>query len=339
FGGYRDKLETAFPGQETYLVLDDVDVALPAVRDRVTPLLHSLFARVGYPGGGIHSCIYAGSYRSTPFGVHIDDCHVLMTCGVGVKQMAFWDRAHFEGNDALLIPGSRSNLNIEWKEHLGAASTFEIGPSDVLYWPPGYWHSGTNDAPGFHASLSLGLYQRASLANVFRQNVPLPAATTTNSGLENFDAYDLHRIDLREGGAPPEVPAVFRDYCERVREPLAASQAAERLYVRHALSMITSAGFGARAIATTKKVVPDQDFIGAYDPRSFNFTRIDDDLLFYADGSEHRCAHSSALEAVLRQLRDGTVVHVKELVRALPAAEVDRAVQFLARAGMIRSGG
>ena len=99
------RIRRAHPQDEIGIVLDNCEKHVPAMRDRLIPALHYLFSRVGYPARRNHLCLYAGTYRSTPFGIHRDDCHVVMFSGVGKKAMAFWPRPYFDQKKDLFVGG------------------------------------------------------------------------------------------------------------------------------------------------------------------------------------------------------------------------------------------
>src|SRR5262249_43809029 len=114
---YVDRIVRTHPQTSIGIVLDNCEKHVPAMREELLPPFHHLFGRVGYPARRNHLCIYAGNYRSTPFGIHRDDCHVVMFCGVGKKSMAFWPRAYFdEKKDLLIENGGKTKAKVQ--DHL-----------------------------------------------------------------------------------------------------------------------------------------------------------------------------------------------------------------------------
>ena len=207
---YAAQIGRAFPGEEFSIILDRIDIALPEVRTKLTPFLHALFERIGYPVGGIHSCIYAGTYSSTPFGIHIDDCDVLTSSGVGSKKMAFWPREYFEHREEMVMAGSKAHAGVELEALLQEALILEIGPTDLLYWPAGYWHVGVNDTDQFRASLSVGIHHKGSTAGILRKNVPLPFVAPANTNHQALDSLDMQGFHVEENGNfRPVVPERF----------------------------------------------------------------------------------------------------------------------------------
>lgn len=333
FEDYERQLHSIFPDQEYALILNKVDSALPAVRARLEPILHDLFAEVGYPVRGIDSCLYAGNYRSTPFGIHVDDCHVLMASGVGRKSMAFWPRDYFEGRDELFVPGTKAYLHSPATAHLDDAEILEIGPHDLLYWPAGLWHVGISESLDFRASMSVGIYHRGSMNSVLRRALPLPPVVSPNSGLNAFDSLDLDGFEPPSPARPGTgaVPASFLDRWSAMRAALGSSP--ELAYFRQVLAESTSAGFGELNDREAPDEVPES--IHCPKPYALAWIRHEDRIVIGANGCIiDVLGECERWEALLADLKAGVRIRTSVLLRLVPEAAHDDWLNFIARANL-----
>ncbi len=237
---YVSRIRQAHPQDEIGIVLDNCEKHIPAMRNRLIPALHYLFSRVGYPARRNHLCLYAGTYRSTPFGIHRDDCHVLMFCGVGKKAMAFWPRPYFDQKKDLFVGGK---LCARLQDHIAQATVLEIGPLDALYWSADDWHVAVSDTDEFHAALSVGIYHRGSNAEVMTSLDVLAAITRVEGldihGLPGASEGILSAQDLRTSQM-----AGFFERWEQLRDMVNRPGEAEYRALGLALRLLSSAGYG-----------------------------------------------------------------------------------------------
>jgi hypothetical protein len=210
------------------------------MRDDLVPVLHYLFSRVGYPARRNHLCVYAGTYKSTPFGIHRDDCHVVMFCLVGKKSMAFWPRPYFDQKKELLAGGK---VRAPVQDHIGAATILEIGPRDVLYWSADDWHVAVSDANEFQAALSVGIYHHGSSAEVMSSLDFVSQVTRVEGldiqGLPGASVGRLSAHDLRTSRM-----AGFFERWEALQVILNRSDEADYRALSLALRLVSSAGYG-----------------------------------------------------------------------------------------------
>lgn len=337
FEQYQAQVGRAFPDTEFSVILDKVDVALPSIRAKLTPILHGLFAEVGYPARGIHSCIYAGTYSSTPFGIHMDDCHVLMATGIGAKKMAFWPREYFEHRAQMVAPGSPAHAGEALAALLADATILEVGPRDLLYWPAGEWHVAVNDSGEFCASLSIGIYHRGDTAEILKKAVVLPSSPVANSDHKALDALDLNGLSVASSdGARATAPQRLHDLWQAMHAELGAAHAVETAFASHTLGIRTSAGFGPGP-AFAGEPPADHDLVDGADRHGLDWTVIGDRLLACAHGQvfvfDTRAQQASAL---LTRVRQGEPVRVAEFAELVPAGAQPGLRAFLAELGRHR---
>ncbi len=239
---YVRRIVQTHPEASIGIVLDNCEKHVPAMREALLPPLHYLFSRVGYPARRNHLCLYAGNYRSTPFGIHRDDCHVVMFCGVGKKALAFWPRPYFDEKKELLIENG-NKVRARVQDHLAAATMLEIGPRDVLYWSADDWHVAVSESDDFQAALSVGIYHHGSSAEVITSLEKLVNITRVDGldihGLPGASAGRLSAQDLRTAQM-----AGFFERWEQLRDMVTRPEEAEYRALRLALRLLSSAGYG-----------------------------------------------------------------------------------------------
>lgn len=306
------------------VVLNGCERYIPSIRARFIPLLHDLFSHVGYPVQTSLGCIYSGTYRTSPFGIHTDPCHVLMSCGIGRKTMAFWPRAYFESMTDLLYD---NKVRVPVADHLDRATVLEIEPGDLLYWPANTWHVGISETPAFHASLSLGIYHRASNAGLFLSQDVMPRRAPDGPQFTQYDALDLHGFDRRLAG-DGELTAErlkttnlspFFAHWERVREALNTPGEAEYRVLTTLLLSMSSAGFGQPRAELPQDALPlPGATLQCSLAQAIVTARVRDGILVGANGHVffHR-GHVSEVERVVLDLRRGAPRRYDDLLASV----------------------
>lgn len=328
--GYVVQVGRQFPDADFSVILDKVEIVLPELRRRLEPVLHSLFKRIGYPVRGIHTCVYAGTYGTTPFGIHMDDCHVLMASGIGSKTMAFWPREYFEHREHMVMPGSPAHAGASLDALLRDATVMEIGPHDLLYWPAGAWHLAINDTREFRASLSIGIYHSGENAEILRKQVALPPVQVANSNHRALDALDLHGLDADAATLTPRFQALW----DALRSELDARNAAAQAFATHALTMLSSAGFGPAPRIEAPPEFPDETALRIDSAHSLRWQILDDRIVAAANGHVFVFAKGT-VDAVFGRLLRGESVAVGDLRALVPLDRVAALDEFLVHGRLI----
>ena len=297
------------------VILNACERYIPAIRATFVPLLHGLFSRVGYPVQSSLACIYSGTYQTSPFGIHTDPCHVLMSCGLGSKTMAFWPRSHF---DSMKSSFYDNKVPARVADHLAAATVMQISPGDLLYWPANTWHVGISETLDFHASVSLGLYHRASRNGLFLSQDFMPTRPFALPQVEQYDSLDLTGLGpslLSRGSLSiDDVRAAplggFLEIWHRVAAELNKAEEAEYRALKTVLMSLSSAGFGPPRASVDARLPVDtvlEDAVLQCEiPESLIAARVRGGLLVGANGHLFfHPAHVTELEQVLAALRAG----------------------------------
>jgi hypothetical protein len=315
---YVSRIRTAHPRDGIGIILDNCEKHVPAMRDRLVPALHHVFSRVGYPARRNHLCVYAGTYRSTPFGIHRDDSHVLMFCGVGKKALAFWPRPYFDGKRELFVGGL---LRARLQDHIAVASVLEIGPLDVLYWSPDDYHVAVSDSDEFQAALSVGIYHHGSSAEVMT-SLDLLAAVTRVDGLdiEGLPAAPGGRLAAADLRTSPL--AGFFERWQQLREMVSRPGEDDYRALSLAVRLISSAGYG--KVRVSPPSAPLQlagRALSCAVPESLVVAHANGGLLIGANGSGFFYDRADpAIENAVLTLRDGTPRRVDEVIDSVGAA-------------------
>ena len=332
---YVNRIRRTHPREDIGIVLDNCEKHVPAMRDRLIPVLHYLFSRVGYPARRNHLCLYAGTYRSTPFGIHRDDCHVVMFCGAGRKAMAFWPRPYFDRKKELFVNGK---LRAQLQDHIADATVLEIGPLDVLYWSADDWHVAVSDTDEFQAALSVGIYHHGSSAEVMT-SLDFLAATTRVDGLDiqglpGAAAGRLSGPELRTS----QMSGFFERW-ERLRDVLNQPGEAEFRALGLAVRLLSSAGYG--KVRTPLPVAPPLpgSVLSCAVPESLVVARTRGGLLIGANGSAFFYdGDLPAIEHAVLCLRDGTARRFDDVIGSVdPAAgeKITSVIRDLVNAGAL----
>jgi hypothetical protein len=290
---YVGRIVQTHPQTAIGIVLDNCEKHVHAMREALLPPLHHLFTRVGYPARRNHLCIYAGNYRSTPFGIHRDDCHVVMFCGVGKKSMAFWPRPYFDQKTELLKDNG-TKVKAHVKDHIAEATVLEMGPLDVLYWSADDWHVAVSESDDFQAALSVGIYHHGSSPEVITQ-LEVLSAITKQEGLDihglpgatagRLSAEALHSAQM--GG--------FFERWDRLRDMVTRPDEAEYRALRLALRLLSSAGYGpVRTPLPTAAPFLDGRVLSCAVPESLVIASVRGGLLIGANGRDFFYAEAPA---------------------------------------------
>jgi hypothetical protein len=315
---YVSRIVLAHPEDGIGIVLDNCEKHVAVMRDGLVPVLHHLFAHAGYPARRNHLCIYAGNYRSTPFGIHRDDCHVVMFCGVGKKKMAFWPRPYFDEKKDLLLSAGKVRAKVP--DHIDAATVLEIGPLDALYWSADDWHVAVSETTDFQAALSVGIYHHGASGEVMTA-LDVMAAVTKQDGLdiEGLPAATEGRLSvdaLRDG----QMSEFFARWAQ-LQELMSRSGELEYRALGLALRLISSAGYG--PVRTPPGPLPELSgsALRCAVPESLLVASAQRGLMVGANGHAFVYEHTTpAIEAAVLGLRDGAVHRVDDLMASVDAA-------------------
>lgn len=238
---YVGRLVKTFPTVPFGIVIDNCEKHFPQMRDALVPLLHHLFQTASYPARRNHLCVYSGNYRSTPFGIHRDECHVIMFCGVGKKSMAFWPPTYFDDKPKVVAGGK---VKAPVQDFIADATVLEIGPHDALYWSDADWHVAVADTDEFQAALSVGIYHHGTSSELIG-GLDFVAASTRHPG-----RLDVEGLPVPTNGTLSNETlrttqmAGFFDRWAQLRARFEAQGEDDYRALDFALRIMSSAGYG-----------------------------------------------------------------------------------------------
>lgn len=238
---YVGRLVQTFPTVPFGIVIDNCEKHFTPMRDALVPLLHHLFQTAHYPARRNHLCVYSGNYRSTPFGIHRDECHVIMFCGVGKKSMAFWPPTYFDDKPKVVAGGK---VKAPVQDFIADATVLEIGPLDALYWSDADWHVAVADTDDFQAALSVGIYHHGTSSELIG-GLDFVAASTKHPGRLDVEGLPVPTDGVLSNDTLRTTQmAGFFDRWAALRERLSAPGEDDYRALDFALRIMSSAGYG-----------------------------------------------------------------------------------------------
>jgi hypothetical protein len=268
---------------------------------------------VGVPPFGVEAGVFLGNYEATAFGVHRDRVGVLMLGLEGEKTMRLW------APDALDIADVQEH-GFAHAPLAGRATTVLCRPSDLVYWPAGFWHVG--ESSGFSATLNVGFGTHGGTAS--NAEAPGNLADRVTAAV---------RLALRselDGGARgvPESLEDLRDPARSARTIATAKAALARTIAGDDVALELAAerlnratGFGFRTIpAPLSRVarIGGGSRVRVLRPESVAWLRVASRLVVSANGHSFVLPFHPAFSTTMERLSRGGSVHVESLVRRLP---------------------
>jgi len=238
---YMGRLARHFGTAELCIRMARLHGALPAMFFRAREFLLELLRLVGYPGGGVDTFAFYGTYLNSPARLHKDDASTFVFVGAGSKTYLTWP---FEAL-AHLAPGIGRYGNhilrhVNYRDYLDLATEIRGYAGDIIYLPASGWHIAIGDgAPSYTANIAMFL--------------PLHAQRQV---LGELDRLLAHYGDLGKGAVVPlnagsyvgcnNYGRVLHEAIENVLQVISAIEqhgALRRaLTIRHA-AIVSAAGF------------------------------------------------------------------------------------------------
>ena len=226
---YLHRVGKAVGGLEFTLLLANPHLYNEAFWRTSRSIARELFEHVGYPCGGIDTCMFLGTYRKTPFGVHRGQMSVVTFPVLGTKQFLLWPRGYGESHDDI-----RDSL--EYDHHLDHAIEAAGSARDMLYWPADYWHiaDGTGAST---AAWNIGIWwDRPPIVRVLEEVSEILADT-----VESADSRGVNlRTDFGSNGAA--IPTELREALAIIRGAVSGQDLDHRV-ARQWLKFASADGF------------------------------------------------------------------------------------------------
>ena len=118
--------------------------------ERILDFVQGLTNIFGISRSRMDTQIFVGTYKVTPFGVHIDPTSAFHFPIIGRKIMRFW-----ESSFTAKTPALQRAQNYE--AFLEDSVLIQANPGEVIYWPSDYWHVGESDGD-FSVTWGLGYW-------------------------------------------------------------------------------------------------------------------------------------------------------------------------------------
>lgn len=183
-------------GKKFGIVLNDIQSSFGPALPRLQSFLRPLLAHVQIPASMIECAIFMGTYPYTPFGIHNDLGNDALTFTVhGRKRFLLWPPDYFASD-----PLGRF-LEPDPAKYIHDAIDLEMGPRDLMYWPPNWYHVAyrTDVDTGPTATVSVGFWRNAVLSKTIADVVDEALASHLGAS-NNFSGTWASSPDL-----PPEL--------------------------------------------------------------------------------------------------------------------------------------
>ncbi len=138
FEGYHDRMLDLTGTSDYSLIVTDWHQFDRSIWEKIISSVAEISRHVGISASRIDTQLFLGTYKRTPFGVHVDATSAFHFPVIGSKTMRFWTD-QFASNNPKLHHASR------YDEYLDASTEVTANPGDVIYWPSDYWHVGEGD--------------------------------------------------------------------------------------------------------------------------------------------------------------------------------------------------
>jgi hypothetical protein len=150
FIGYNRRMVERSGFKDYALIIADWHQFDRSLWERILDSLQVLTDMVGISRSRMDTQVFLGTYKITPFGVHVDPTSAFHFPVIGRKIMRFW-----EGSFAAKTPALQRTHNYE--RFLADSVLINASPGEVIYWPSDHWHVGESDGE-FSVTWGLGYW-------------------------------------------------------------------------------------------------------------------------------------------------------------------------------------
>ncbi len=218
---YVARILQANASDSIFVMLNHLYMWDSALWARYRKFVGNIVAFAGIPAGGVDFDVICGRYKSTGFGVHVDDADNFTFVLHGSKTIYAWPPT-FEN------VFSKRTANAEAVRSSAVVLTGR--PGDVIYWPKTYWHVGESLEPSM--TVQIAFYGVETLkeaivktfANALRKSELLDKLVTEHTSLL---ANERLVGVLESNETPPDTPTVsntetwpglsIQSYCVELR--------------------------------------------------------------------------------------------------------------------------
>jgi 50S ribosomal protein L16 3-hydroxylase len=320
-GAYGERLRARHGYTCFALMLNNCQTVMPGLWFRLRDFYSGLFEHTGFIRGGTDCNLFAGNYRATPFGAHLDDQDVFTVIVEGRKKVLAWAPKVFRQMQARL--GADSH---DYAGHRERATVLEGTVGDLLYWPREYGHVAEAAEEGLVTTLSLGVnrgstaapWVEAAVSKVIREALPGDAEAERSRFRESDRA-----------GAARSLPRDFVTAMKASRSPKAAPRIEAELRMRW-LAWVTGLGLKTPPEAATTKV-SDRDTVRADSGHPIQCVTWRGETFAAANGFVVALPYAKGHAAMVRELNRGRPLAVKALLERFKAGPERELARLLLR--------
>lgn len=138
FEGYNRRMGDHYGFEHYALIVADWHQFDRSIWERIVASLAGLTEHTGISASRIDTQVFLGTYKTTPFGVHVDAASAFHFPLMGAKVMRFW-RSSFAAENPMLHHAH------DYESFLHDSLVIQANPGEAIYWPSHYWHVGEGD--------------------------------------------------------------------------------------------------------------------------------------------------------------------------------------------------
>lgn len=315
--GFFSRVHKQMGGRQVGLNLHGLEKSQPEIWFQFRKFIHDLNKITGeFPSDQWDIDAFLGTYKSTPLCIHQDNASVFAIGVMGHRTYHTWPDDYFKKGDAAL-----STLDMKiLQPHLDQATSMELGPGDLVYWPSSNWHFVTSDGQP-SAIISVSAYFGKNLSEVISNHVKHLVA----GQLKQNDHNLVYTLNQKINEPPRQMADAYKLFETTVRD----GHLANALHVRW-LTMCSADGLHP-VLPETETSLGMQDIISV-DPR---FPVVwgqmqNKGLCIAANGLTFSLAvtHNSAILKMLEQLNTGQSFVASELAGEHTQGDVTADLNF-----------
>ena len=279
--------------------------------------LQPLIEKIGLPAGALDTDCFFGDYRETAAGLHKDNAAVFSYVVHGQKTMLVWPYEYFAHatDDPDSIRQKVRLSEIDFRQHLDAATALVGNPGDVLYWPSTYWHVSVGEGDPqmtFNISLYFPYRPRADVDEILN----LLTKPKLASLWERFyPSQGISPQDLAQN-----VPASWSKVVETYQEVL-HSKKFQGMLLGAWMRRVSSGGFTTRPLPNMDWKIAPGDLVRGHE--QFPILTAPSEMgkvIVAAAGMIFLARHDGPIQAIVSLASSGKAFNLEDLAEANSAS-------------------
>jgi 50S ribosomal protein L16 3-hydroxylase len=286
-----------------FLQLADYHIYDSEIWNRIREFTTGLYEKTCMPGQKAWCDVVIGRYDCTPFGVHLDGASNFAFGIEGTKTIHLWKPEFYQREMASRDP-------YDYQPYLSQATTLEITPGKMVYWPSQYWHVAEADGD-FSVVLNVAFYVKGSAVEPLLDSLSAQLRARLGEN-DSISRYPFNRTQPLENSV--EIPSSLLHAADALK------RIAEGSGLEHALAVIwlqklTGLGFRRAILPQSHSPLCNHAMIRVDPKYPILYLRLSDNTLVCSANGHYlkTTSHPNVIE-LLRRLNSGRAARVGDLV-------------------------